>query len=129
MSLPVFPVVILSSNTEHISRVARKEATEQKVQPCFFTKSVKFRSFEVFPRPIESSPRDLQSEHGLEAFFLKQKLKNMKKDNENVYFGSSLRNDCLLVRMFGSDAKAIKDRAIRLLLEIWQVDTPNVWKV
>ena len=53
----------------------------------------------------------------------------MKKDNENVYFGSSLRNDCLLVRMFGSDAKAIKDIAIHLLLEIWQVDTPDVWKV
>ena len=56
-------------------------------------------------------------------------VKNMKIINENVYFGSSLRNDCLLVRMFGSDAKAIKDRAIDLLLEIWQVDTPNVWKV
>ena len=66
---------------------------------------------------------------GAKAVAYEQKLKNMKKDNENVYFGSSLRNDCLLVRMFGSDAKAIKDRAIDLLLEIWQVDTPNVWKV
>ena len=53
----------------------------------------------------------------------------MKKDNENVYFGSSLRNNCLLVRMFGSDAKAIKDIAIHLLLEIWPVDTPDVWTV
>ena len=66
---------------------------------------------------------------GGKAVAYEQKLKNLKKDNENVYFGSSLRNDCLLVRMFGSDAKAIKDRAIHLLLEIWQVDTPNVWKV
>ena len=65
-------------------------------------------------------------------FFCGARISNLgkpKKENENVYFGSSLRNDCLLVRMFGSDAKAIKDRAIDLLLEIWQVDTPNVWKV
>ena len=75
MSLPVFPVVILSSNTEHISRVAWKKATEQKVRPCFFTKSVKFKSFEVFFRPIESSRRDLQSEHGFEACSLKNKGK------------------------------------------------------
>ena len=66
---------------------------------------------------------------GAKAVAYEQKLKNLKKDNKNVYFGSSLRNDCLLVRMFGLDAKAIKDRAIDLLLEIWQVDTPNVWKV
>ena len=66
---------------------------------------------------------------GAKSLVYEQKLKNLKKDNKNVYFGSSLRNDCLLVRMFGSDAKAIKDRAIHLLLEIWQVDTPNVWKV
>ncbi|GIR95565.1 MAG: hypothetical protein CM15mP98_05350 [Paracoccaceae bacterium] len=58
-----------------------------------------------------------------------QKLKNIKQVIKNVYLGSSLRNDCLLVRMFGSDAKAIKDRAIHLLRDIWQLDIPNVWKV
>ncbi len=94
MSLPVFPVVILSSNTEHISRVAWKKATEQKVRPCFFTKSVKFRSFEVFLVPIESSRRDLQSGHGFEACFWKNKRKmldfhtfggqNKWKKNEKV---------------------------------------------
>ena len=58
-----------------------------------------------------------------------QKLKNIKQVIKNVYLGSSLRNNCLLVRMFGSDAKAIKDRAIHLLRDIWQLDIPNVWKV
>ena len=53
----------------------------------------------------------------------------MKQVYKNVDFGSSLRNGCLLVRMFGSEAKAIKDRSITLLKEIWQLDTPNVWKL
>ena len=45
------------------------------MRPCFFTKSVKFRSFEVFLVPFESSRRDLESEHGFEACSLKNKGK------------------------------------------------------
>ena len=66
---------------------------------------------------------------GSKAEAYEQKLKNLKKVQKNVYVGSSLRNSCLIVRMFGPDAKAIKDKAILLLCEIWQSDTPNVWKV
>ena len=66
---------------------------------------------------------------GVKAETYEQKLKNMNQVQKNVYVGSSLRNGCLLVRMFGSDAKAIKDKAILLLWEIWQLDTPDVWKV
>ena len=66
---------------------------------------------------------------GVKAEVYEQKLKNMNQVQKNVYVGSSLRNGCLLVRMFGSDAKAIKDKAILLLWKIWQLDTPDVWKV
>ena len=66
---------------------------------------------------------------GSKAEAYEQKLKNLKKVEKNVYVGSSLRNSCLIVRMFGPDAKAIKDKAILLLCEVWQSDTPNVWKV
>ena len=48
-----------------------------KSQPCFVTKSVKFRSFEVFLVPLESSRRDLQSGHGFEACFWKNKRKKL----------------------------------------------------
>ena len=47
------------------------------MRPCFFTKSVKFRSFEVFLVPFESSRRDLESEHGFEACSLKNKGNNL----------------------------------------------------
>ena len=66
---------------------------------------------------------------GSKAKYYEEKLKRMKQVFKNVDFGSSLRNGCLLVRMFGSEAKAIKDRSINLLREIWQLDIPNVWKL
>ena len=66
---------------------------------------------------------------GSKAKYYEEKLKRMKQVYKNVYLGSSFRNGCLLARMFGSDAKSIKDRAINLLREIWQLDTPNVWKL
>ena len=47
------------------------------MRPCFFTKSVKFKSFEVFLVPFESSRRDLESEHGFEACSLKNKGNNL----------------------------------------------------
>ena len=56
------------------------------MRPCFFTKSVKFRAFEVFFTPIESSRRDLQSEHGFEACFLKKRSK-IKERVGFVHFG------------------------------------------
>ena len=66
---------------------------------------------------------------GSKTKFYEEKLKRMKQVYKNVYLGTSLRNGCLLARMFGSDAKSIKDRVINLLREIWQLDTPNVWKL
>ena len=66
---------------------------------------------------------------GSKAKYYEEKLKRMKQVFKNVDFGSSLRNGCLLVRIFGSEAKAIKDRSINLLREIWQLDIPNVWKL
>ena len=53
----------------------------------------------------------------------------IKQVHKNIYLGISLRKGCLLVRLFGSEAKAIKDRATNLLREIWELDTPNVWKL
>ena len=48
---------------------------QKRARPCFVTKSVRFRSFEVFLVPFESSRRDLESEHGFEACLKKKRLK------------------------------------------------------
>ena len=48
---------------------------QKRARPCFVTKSVRFRSFDVFLVPFESSRRDLESEHGFEACSLKYKGK------------------------------------------------------
>ena len=66
---------------------------------------------------------------GSKAEYFEQKLRRMKQVYKNIYLGISLRKGCLLVRLFGSEAKAIKDRATNLLREIWELDTPNVWKL
>ena len=66
---------------------------------------------------------------GSKAEYFEQKLRRMKQVCKNIYLGISLRKGCLLVRLFGSEAKAIKDRATNLLREIWELDTPNVWKL
>ena len=57
--------------------IYRVSLKKWKSRPCFVTKSVKFRSFEEFFRPIENSRRDLQSEHGFEACSLKHKGKRL----------------------------------------------------
>ena len=66
---------------------------------------------------------------GSKAEYFEQKLRRMKQVYKNIYLGISLRKGCLLVRLFGSEAKEIKDRATNLLREIWELDTPNVWKL
>ena len=77
LKLPFIRMVILKGKRGVFPGIYRVSLKKWKSRPCFDTKSVKFRSFEVFLVPIESSRRDLQSGHGFEACFWKNKRKKL----------------------------------------------------
>ena len=64
-----FRMVILRGERSVFPGTYRVSLKKWKSRPCFVAKSVKFRSFEVFLVPSESSRRDLESGHGFEACF------------------------------------------------------------
>ena len=60
---PFFRLVILRRKRGVFPAIYRV-SLKRKSGPSFFTKSVRFRSFELFFRPIESSRRDQKNGHG-----------------------------------------------------------------
>ena len=103
MSLPVFPVVILSSHTKQISRVARKKTKTQKVRLCFFTKSVRFGSTELSFGRICAESRDLEFGYGFRAC----SFKNKGKKSYFHIFGGQKTNKSLVPRAL-NDTKKIR---------------------
>ena len=83
-----------------------KKDKNTKSATLFFTKSVKFMSFEVFLVPFESSRRDLESEHGFEACSFENKGNNLD------------------FRSFGGQKSEKRTKIRTKLVKFW---SPEVW--